>query len=78
MNNFICPNCGESYYVINNSYSTAMYCPPIYKDGQLVSIDGNYHIHSCTCLACHHNFTARLYHNDIEYMDNGEAEVFVC
>lgn len=75
MNNFICSNCGASYYTINHLYSTAKYCPPVYKDGKLVSVDNNYHTYDCTCLACHHNFTTHLLYNDQSTQNNGEAEV---
>ena len=47
-----CPYCGESYYQEGYTVSTAMYCPPIYKNGKLIIEDDNYHTTHCTCLNC--------------------------
>ena len=36
-----CPHCGESYYTEMFSTSTAVYYPPIYKDGVNINPDQN-------------------------------------
>lgn len=56
MNEVKCPRCGESYYMVNYSTRTAMYYPPIYKDGVNVNPDGNIETTVCTCLNCHYEF----------------------
>ena len=47
-----CPHCGESYYMELSSYSTAMYFPPIYKDGVNINPDRNISTTECKCLNC--------------------------
>lgn len=56
---YVCPHCGESYYRIDYQTSTAMYCPPVYKDGKLISHDCNTTIDHCSCLACGHHFEVK-------------------
>ena len=51
-----CPHCGESYYVENYSVSTAVYYPPIYKDGVNINPDRNQSITHCTCMNCGKEF----------------------
>ena len=51
-----CPHCGESYYIENYSMTTALYCPPIYKDGVNINPDRNQTTTHCTCLNCGKNF----------------------
>ena len=36
-----CPNCGKSYYKVKYSTVTAVYYPPIYKDGVNINPDKN-------------------------------------
>ena len=59
--NRICPYCGKSYYSVNYITSTAVYYPPVYKDGQLLTVqnykDKNELIHICTCYVCGKNFS---------------------
>lgn len=55
--NRYCPNCGESYYMENYSMSTAMYFPPIYKDGVNINPDRNIHTTYCTCMNCGKEFS---------------------
>lgn len=51
-----CPHCGESYYMENHSECTAMYFPPIYKDGVNINPDRNVTTTHCTCMNCGKNF----------------------
>lgn len=52
-----CPHCGESYYTELYSNSTAVYYPPIYKDGVNINPDRNTLTTYCKCLNCHKEFT---------------------
>lgn len=61
-----CPYCDESYYEINYSTSTAMYCPTIYKNGEIISQDSNYHNDNCTCLACGKKFGVRRHLDELD------------
>jgi hypothetical protein len=55
--NHICPHCGKSYYMENYSVSTAVYYPPIYKDGVNINPDRNTTTTHCTCLNCNKEFS---------------------
>lgn len=57
MNLIKCPYCHASYYIDNYQTVTAMYYPPIYKDGININPDGNVFTHNCTCCNCGKNFT---------------------
>lgn len=59
MSNFKCPKCGESYYRENYSVCTAMYYPPVYKNGVNINPDRNITTTSCSCLNCGHQFSVR-------------------
>lgn len=50
--NYLCPYCGESYYMENYSTRTCMYFPPIYKDGVNINPDKNTTTVHCTCMNC--------------------------
>ncbi len=52
-----CPHCGESYYMENNSMSTCVYYPPIFKNGINVNPDRNKTTVNCTCMACGKEFS---------------------
>lgn len=52
-----CPHCGESYYMENHSRSTAMYFPPIYKNGVNINPDRNITTTYCTCMNCGKEFS---------------------
>lgn len=52
-----CPHCGASYYQIDYSTSTCMYCPPVIKDGVNINPDRNKTKIHCTCMNCGRNFT---------------------
>ena len=51
-----CPRCGESYYEEMWSTSTAVYYPPIYKDGVNINPDRNKTTTHCRCLNCNTDF----------------------
>lgn len=53
----ICPHCGKSYYVENCSESTAVYYPPIYKNGVNINPDRNTTTTHCTCMNCGKDFS---------------------
>lgn len=55
--NHLCPYCGESYYMENYRATTAMYCPPIYKDGVNINPDRNTTTTHCTCINCGKEFS---------------------
>lgn len=47
-----CPHCGESYYSPEGAYTTALYCPPIYKNGVNINkmkntVTEHYHCYAC-------------------------------
>lgn len=52
-----CPYCGESYYTELYSTSTAVYYPPVYKNGVNINPDMNTSTTTCKCLNCHKEFT---------------------
>lgn len=52
-----CPHCGESYYMETGSMSTAVYYPPIYKNGVNINPDRNKTTTTCYCLNCKKNFS---------------------
>lgn len=54
-----CPHCGESYYSEGESYVTALYCPPIYKDGVNINPDTNISTTTYHCYACGKDWTER-------------------
>lgn len=54
-----CPHCGESYYRVDSTTSTAVYCPRVYKDGKLISHDSNTITEHCSCLACGQHFDVK-------------------
>lgn len=60
MKNPICTYCGKSYYMEQYSTSTAMYFPPIYKDGVNINPDRNITTTVCRCLNCNGIFSYRM------------------
>ena len=52
-----CPKCGESYYQESYSTCTAMYCPPIWKNGININPDRNITTTNCICMVCGNNFS---------------------
>ena len=52
-----CPHCGESYYMEKYSSTTAVYYPPIYKDGVNINPDRNKTTTHCTCMNCGKDFS---------------------
>ena len=63
LTNKVCPSCGKSYYTPLESYTTAMYCPPIYKDGKNINESHNTSTHKYQCLSC--RFKMKLHHDII-------------
>ena len=52
-----CPNCGKSYYRKEYTVCTAVYYPPIYKDGVNINPDKNSETVYCDCLNCNYTFS---------------------
>ena len=70
-----CPNCGASHYEQGFSMTTAMYYPPIYKDGVNTNPDGNITSTTCRCLVCKHNFVIKEQYGEvIDIYDQGLKE----
>lgn len=55
-----CPNCGKSYYREEYTVCTAMYYPPIYKDGVNINPDRNISTTTCFCLECQNIFSYQM------------------
>lgn len=53
----LCPYCGDSCYREDYSTTTAMYYPPIYKDGININPDRNKTTTNCTCMNCGKEFS---------------------
>ena len=70
-----CPKCGNSYFTIRYSTSTAMWSPTIIKDGKVISNNPNYETHHCQCIACGAFFDATEHNGVIESIEviNGFA-----
>ena len=51
-----CPKCGESYYRENYPTCTAMYYPPIWKNGININPDRNIITTNYICMVCGNNF----------------------
>lgn len=56
-----CPHCGESYYMEKYSTRTAVYYPPIFKDGININPDRNITTTYCTCMNCGKDFSYEGY-----------------
>ena len=54
-----CPYCGNSYYTVGYTTTTAMYFPPVIKDGVNINPDRNTSTTSGQCLVCHNTFYIR-------------------
>ena len=72
-----CPFCGHSYFMTHYSTTTAVYYPPIYKDGVNQNPDGNVTTTYCTCMNCHHKFHVEIQYGRVQKcVDDGlEMEV---
>ena len=53
----VCPHCGASYYTEIYSTSTAVYYPPIYKNGVNINPNQNQTTTLCECMACGKRFS---------------------
>ena len=56
LHNIKCPYCGESYYQELYATTTAVYYPPIYKNGVNINPDRNQSATTCRCLNCGKEF----------------------
>lgn len=54
-----CPNCGKSHYSTGVSTCTAVYYPPIWKDGINVNPDRNTTTTDAHCCECHYDFVIK-------------------
>ena len=52
----VCPNCGASYFQEGATMTTAVYYPPIWKDGININPDRNTSTTECRCLNCGQKF----------------------
>ena len=64
-----CPKCGNSYFTIRYSTSTAMWSPTIIKDGKVISNNPNYETHHCQCIACGAFFDVTEHNGVIESVE---------
>lgn len=55
-----CPKCGKSYCMEKYTTCTAMYYPPIYKDGVNINPDRNISTTVCLCLECQNIFSYQM------------------
>jgi len=61
MRNFIkCPKCGESYFTEKYSMTTAVYYPPVLKNGININPDMNSTTTECQCMNCGERFSYRI------------------
>lgn len=56
MKDIKCPFCKKSFYIPGPSVTTAVYYPPIIKDGVNINPDRNTSTTTCECLECHNFF----------------------
>lgn len=54
--NIKCPKCGAKYFEVGSSYCTAVYYPPIIKDGININPDCNKSVTNYTCCECGHRW----------------------
>ena len=70
-----CPHCGKSHYTEFYSTQTAVYYPPVWKDGVNVNPDGNVTTTKYNCLECHHDFIVCFqYGKVVAITDEGEVK----
>ena len=60
-----CPHCNKSYYMERYSTITAMYYPPIYKNGININPDRNITTHVCECIECGKMFSYQTCQGEI-------------
>lgn len=51
-----CPKCGAKYFIVGPSVCTAVYYPPIIKDGVNINPNRNQTTTSYTCCECNHSW----------------------
>lgn len=54
--NVKCPKCGAKYFEVGPSYCTAVYYPPIIKDGVNINPNHNKSITTYLCCECGHSW----------------------
>lgn len=54
--NIKCPKCGAKYFEVGPSYCTAVYYPPIIKDGVNINTNHNKSITTYNCCECGHRW----------------------
>lgn len=54
-----CPHCGASHYSTGPSMRTAVYYPPIWKDGININPDMNTTTTRAHCCECHYDFVIK-------------------
>lgn len=54
--NIKCPKCGAKYFEVGPSYCTAVYYPPIIKDGVNINTNHNKSITTYLCCECGHSW----------------------
>lgn len=57
MRQTVCPHCGASYYTELYSTSTAVYYPPVYKNGVNINSNQNQTTTLYKCMACGKKFS---------------------
>jgi len=66
--NVKCPVCNASYFQVQYSTETALYSPPVYRDGELISKDPNWHTTFCICLNCGNTFIISSHEGEVNVM----------
>ena len=51
-NYFVCPHCGQSYFTMGLTFTTATYYAPVYKDGVNINPDRNITTTEYMCCNC--------------------------
>ena len=65
-----CPRCGVSYYTEGPSMRTAVYYPPIWKDGININPDRNTTTTQCECMNCGATFYIKRCLDNVEVYTN--------
>lgn len=55
-NKIVCPYCEKSYFQQGATMTTAVYYPPVWKDGVNINPDRNVSTTTCYCLECGNRF----------------------
>lgn len=60
-----CPHCGASHYSEGPSMCTAVYYPPIWKDGVNTNPDGNVTTTKAHCCECNYDFIIKTQYDKV-------------